>query len=327
MIASDPFSQHYAPLLKNTYDVVDRIVINAYFGLAGSGGGFRKWWIDLHGTTDNLDDAHLMRMAGRFSRRVRGWAKKNDVPVIYCTSGDRKHQIAEEHLPSDPNFRGIFAVLVYRVPASVWHVLRFPSGGFHLKKKEPMPCVYHYSFQIIDPEWGHMAIQISGHPPFRATVMLNGHEYTACQARRIGLTFVKEGNCFTEVSDAAALARVADTLRTETAIERLRQVCERWIYTCLAFGLSLEEQKRSDFRYRYSIFQVEYSRNLLFRNGHHMEQVFHGVVDRTRSPRHPKSRQCRPSRLKAQSVKSSEPQHPPESELMSRPAVTRRRPP
>ena len=40
MIAPDPFCQYYAPLLENTYDVLDRIVVNAYFALACGGGGF-----------------------------------------------------------------------------------------------------------------------------------------------------------------------------------------------------------------------------------------------------------------------------------------------
>jgi len=283
MLGLDAFTRKHAPLLDNSYDVVDRIVINGYFGMGCAPGGFRQWWQDLHGTCDNLDDTHLMRMAGRFSRRVRGWAKANNIPVIDCKEGQRKHRIAEEHIPADPNFRGIFAVIVSRLSAPVWQVLRFPSGGFHIKRKEPLPFVNHYFFHIIDEHWGHVTIAICGHPPFKAMIMLNGHEYVACRARRDGLTFVKEGNCFTEVSDATRLAQIADSLRTSSAIGHLRQVCERWIYRCLCFGLSFEEQKRSRFHYRYSVYQMEYSRNLLFRNGLHMQSVFDGVIDRSRS--------------------------------------------
>jgi hypothetical protein len=123
---------------------------------------------------------------------------------------------------------------------------------------------------------------MSGHAPFPAQVMLNGHEYVARQARRARIDFAQDGNCFTEVSNAAALAQVADSWRSPTTIGRLRLVCERWIYQCVCFGLSFAEQKKSGFRYRYSVYQVEYSRNLLFANGHHREQVFQGVIDRTR---------------------------------------------
>jgi hypothetical protein len=125
---------------------------------------------------------------------------------------------------------------------------------------------------------------MSGHPPFPAQVILNGHEYVAAAARAAGIGFVKEGNCFTGIADPQGLAQVADTLSQHAAIGRLGQVCERWIYSaCLCFGLDLAEQDMSGFRYAYSVYQAEYSRNLLFRSGGQMEDLFDRVLDRTRS--------------------------------------------
>jgi hypothetical protein len=47
--------------------------------------------------------------------------------------------------------------------------------------------------------------------------------------------------------------------------------------------LGLADQERSGFRYGYSVYQAEYSRNLLFRSGGQMEDLFDRVLDRTRS--------------------------------------------
>jgi hypothetical protein len=114
-------------------------------------------------------------------------------------------------------------------------------------------------------------------------VILNGHEYVACQARKAKISFTKEGNCFTHISDAAGLAKIADTLSGQRTIGRLSQACERWIYTtCLCFALDLDEQKRSGFHYQYSNYQVEYSRNSIFEIGGHMDQVFQALIDRSR---------------------------------------------
>ena len=113
---------------------------------------------------------------------------------------------------------------------------------------------------------------------------MNGHEYVACQARRAGIGFTKEGNCFTTISDAADLAKIAETLSEQRTIGRLSQVCERWIYMCVCFALDFDEQKRSGFRYQYSNYQIEYSRNLVFEVGGHMEQVFQALIDRSRAP-------------------------------------------
>ena len=120
---------------------------------------------------------------------------------------------------------------------------------------------------------------VGGHPPFAAQVILNGHEYVAAQARKAGIGFTKQGNCFTRVADPAGLAQVADTLSHPATIGRLSQVCDRWIYSaCLCFGLDLDEQARSGFRYEYSVYQAEYGRNLIFKVGAQMEKVFDRIV-------------------------------------------------
>jgi len=282
---ADDFCGRYGDLLTGSYDCVDRIVLNAFFPMGHNPGGFRAWWRRWHdGCDDDLDNTHLMRMAGRFARRVKAWGQANDVPVIYCKAGERKHRIAEEHLAAHPPARpGVFLVLAAKAPARVWEVSRTAGGAIaNLAKKTSY--VNHYSFHIMDPAWGHVTIKMSGHPPFPAQVILNGHEYVAAAAAAAGVGFVKEGNCFTEIADPQRLAQVADALPQPAAIGRLGQVCDRWIYTaCLCFGLDLAEQGLSWFRYSYTVYQAEYSRNLLFRSGAQMEDLFDRIIDRTRS--------------------------------------------
>lgn len=82
---TDLFSERCGDLLTGSFDCVDRIVLNAYFSLGHSPGGFRVWWRRWHGDSDEqLDNAHLMRLAGRFARRVRASAQAHGIPVIDC---------------------------------------------------------------------------------------------------------------------------------------------------------------------------------------------------------------------------------------------------
>ena len=234
--------QRYGDLLYGSYDCVDRIVLNAYYPLGHNPGGFRTWWRRLHGDDAQLDNAHLMRMAGRFARRVRASAAAHGIPVIDCKRGERKHEIAEEYLATHRVDRGVFLIFVARAVAPVWEVTR-SAGGVLCNLVKKRAFVNHYSFHILDPEWGHLTIKMSGHPPFGAQVILNGHEYVAAAARAGGLGYVKEGNCFTRIADPAGLAQIADTLSQPATIGRLAQVIDRWIYTaCLCFGLDLAEQ-------------------------------------------------------------------------------------
>ena len=147
-----------------------------------------------------LDNAHLMRLAGRFSRRVRAFGTAHGIPVIDCTREQRKHRIAEDYLREHDVRPGVFLVLVARAPATVWGVKRSAAGVvLNLAKKQAF--VNHYWFHLMDTTWGHVTIKMSGHPPFPAQVILGGHEYVACQAQGAGVGFTKEGNVFTAVPD------------------------------------------------------------------------------------------------------------------------------
>jgi hypothetical protein len=282
----DQLSALYSNILEGSYDCVDRVVLNAYFGMGQTGGGFRIWWRELYGSEENLDENHLIRMAGRFSRRLRAWAKDNNIPMIYCSPGEDKHKMAEEHLATHEIKPGVFMILVSKAPALIWEAHMTATGKLgQLVPKKPWPYVNHYSFHILDPDWGHLTIKMSGHPPFGAQIILNGHEFVACQAKNAGIGFTKQDNCFTKIASPEELAQVADTLSQSETAGLLRQLCERWIYTaCLCFALDLEEQKRSVFSYSYSVFQMEYSRNLQFQSGGQMEQVFQALIDRSRWP-------------------------------------------
>jgi hypothetical protein len=282
----DQLSTLYSDLIEGSYDCVDRVVLNAYFSMGQSGGGMRSWWRALYGSDENLDDTRLMRMAGRFSRRLRAWAAANNVPVVYSSPGERKHDIATQYLSIRERKPGLFLILVSKAPALVWEARKSGTGKLgQLAPKQPWPYVNHYSFHILDPDWGHLTIKMSGHPPFGAQVILNGHEYVACQAQKTGTEFTKQENCFTAIPKLAELAKVADTLSHKRTAGRLRQLCDRWIYTtCLCFALDRKEQKRSAFHYQYSVFQIEYSRNLLFHSGREMDRIFQALIDRTRGP-------------------------------------------
>jgi len=56
---ADDFTERYRDLLTGWYDCVDRIVLNAYYPMGSTAGGFRTWWRRLIG--------------GLTPRRMRCW--------------------------------------------------------------------------------------------------------------------------------------------------------------------------------------------------------------------------------------------------------------
>lgn len=273
------FSEHYADLLEGQYDCIDRIVLNAYYPKLLSGGGLRDWWRQLKGDDSDLNTAALMRMAGVVSQRVQAYCKKNDMPFVHYQTGERKHEDATKLLPLDASFEGIFAIFCSRATSLLWEVREFGNGKIDIRRKKKASLVNHYYFHIKDKQWGHVCMRMCAHPPFSCNIILNGHEWVGNHRQTAGLAVTKESNCFTLYNDGEKLSQIADTLKHQGQLEK---VCQRWIYSCLWFALDYEAQKKTGFSYKFSVYQVEYSRNFLFKRGRQLDDVYQQIINLTR---------------------------------------------
>jgi uncharacterized protein (DUF1330 family) len=72
--------------------------------------------------------------------RIRGYAKAQNIPVIDCPAGQRKHDLAEEYLAKTMVTQGLFLVLVGRA-SSLMKCSSIPlpraSGGSHPRRPAP----------------------------------------------------------------------------------------------------------------------------------------------------------------------------------------------
>ena len=155
-----------------------------------------------NGSDEDLDSAHLMRMAGRFARRDSRYGMQqrttetSDRRALFAGTSSRLWMLSGLGGPSEGHGVGRSR----------------SKQGVICNLEAKRPFINHYSFHIIDPEWGHITTKMAGHPSFGPQIILNDHEYVGCRAWQQKIRFTKEGNCFTLISKPAELAKVADTL-------------------------------------------------------------------------------------------------------------------
>src|SRR5215470_3980770 len=225
-MTSQRMSQIYCPALTTVWIA---FACASYFPLGQTSGGLLTWWNQLFPNTQ-LSEQRLRKLAGDFARRVHAFARKHKIRLRYFAIGDKtKHAQAEKLRPTDPKFRGMFAIFVAKAPALVWQAKNNPAGKVVLRRPKNWRLVYHYHFHILDPQWGHLSIKMSGHPPFGLQISLNGHEWVQRQAQKQAISWVKEGNCFVGGSDLAGLNRLAQQLDGARGLARLAQVVDRWV--------------------------------------------------------------------------------------------------
>jgi len=66
---------------------------------------------NLNGDDSHLDDKHLRDMAGTCSRRFNAFCARQGIAIIGAGTRERKHELAEPHVPKDPTFGGLFVVI------------------------------------------------------------------------------------------------------------------------------------------------------------------------------------------------------------------------
>src|SRR5664279_2327998 len=92
---ADDLSERYGDLLTESYDCVDRIVLNAYYPMGHGPGGFRVWWRfmlmavpknTLHADSATGQEIHLQHLAVKLNhtaweRRACGYRQQR-IPYL-----------------------------------------------------------------------------------------------------------------------------------------------------------------------------------------------------------------------------------------------------
>jgi len=166
----------------------------------------------------------------RFARRIRGYAKANNVPVVNCSAGERKHDIAEDYLAR---------TTIAGACSSSWsagHRRRCGMSAPIITSREAADALCQTTIvHILDAEWGQS--------PLRSAAILRSPRKNHAKRPRVCSLpgnararhhFSKQGNCFNPCLSPRTLAKIAETLSEQRTLGRLSQLCDRWIYsTCL----------------------------------------------------------------------------------------------
>jgi hypothetical protein len=127
----------------------------------------------------------------------------------------------------------------------------------------------HNYFYIRDEVLGPMVMRVATFFPFQTTYYLNGHNYIEQELNRSKIAFRKNDNAFLAVDDVAALQAVADRLSPEIIRKRL----DYWTFV-LGPKFSDKERKKINLSRFYSIAQIEYCRNFIFKRNFPIHKLF-----------------------------------------------------
>jgi len=274
----ETFARLFGSLLAFIYHCFDRIVILGHLPLLTRPENIVYFFRDVHGVGAITKEV-LRQRTQDYNRWVEAYAERRKIPVEWAEKGVRKEDYVRPHLRrvERENRFGVYFIFKSLEVGTTFRSAapRFPTDDPNYRILSRTRCRFtHYYFYIRDEVLGPMAMCVASFLPFQITYYLNGHHFIERELLHRGIGFRKDDNAFLWVADPEALQESAD--RLSAAILRKRLNYWSWL---LGPKFSKRDREAINLSRHYSIQQVEYCRNLIFRRNFPIHKLYERSCD------------------------------------------------
>jgi hypothetical protein len=269
----ETFAKLFERFLVFVYHCFDRIVIQGYLPLLTRPAHIVHFFRDVHGQYP-ITPQVLAKRTSEYRAWVEAYARNHKVPLQKHEKGKSMEDQVRPYLRrmESRNHHGVYFIFTSMEMGSTFHskMPMFPTDDPDYRIIRRVPSRFlHYYFYIRDPVIGPLAMCVGTYLPFQTTYYLNGHNFMEIELRRQGVTFRKEDNSFLATSDPKALQAAADKLSASIIEKRLNYWS--WLLTP---KFSDKDRKAVNLSRKYSINQIEYCRNFIFRRNFPIHKIF-----------------------------------------------------
>jgi hypothetical protein len=192
----------------------------------------------------------------RIRERAEQLAAEQGARIEYIAKAHiRKEEVVAKVLAARGEHPGLVHVISAMEACESYQPWHDKASGKTYLKPDSGKCL-HYYFYFIDEKLGLCYLRVPTWCPFRLQFYCNGHSWLARKLAAAGIQFTLADNAFVQVADIERAQALADSLTPEELHRRLDRYAERLCPVGEVFGQ----------RYHWSLMQVEYSTDLIFRS-------------------------------------------------------------
>src|SRR5712691_6570661 len=267
------FTRLFGDLLALVYHCFDRIVIHGYLNGLSRPEQVVHFFRQVLGLAV-VDKEVLSQRTNDYQNWVEAFACNHRIPIQWAEKGVRKEEYV---LPALRRMEKTNAYGVYFIFKSMElgrtfriSVPKYPTGDPNYRILAHQRSRFtHYYFYIRDEVLGPVILRVASFFPFHATYWLNGHSFIEQELQRANIGFRKDDNAFLAVDDVAALQAAADRLSPQI----IRKQLDYWTFI-LGPKFSKRERSQMNLSRFYSMAQIEYCRNFIFKRHFPIHKIF-----------------------------------------------------
>jgi hypothetical protein len=269
----ETFAKLFERFLSFVYHCFDRIVIQGYLPLLTRPEHIVHFFRDVHGQYPITPEV-LAKRTPEYRAWVEGYARNHKIPILQAEKGVSKEDAVGPYLQrmERRNQHGVYCIFRGMEMGSTFssRMPKFSTDDPDYRIIRRVPSRFlHYYFYIRDPVIGPLSMCVGTYLPFQTTYYLNGHNFIEIQLRQQGVAFRKDDNAFLSTADPKALQAAADKLSAAIIEKRLNH----WSWL-LCPKFSEKDRKAVNLQREYSINQIEYCRNFIFKRHFPIHKIF-----------------------------------------------------
>lgn len=274
----DTFTKLFGSLVAFVYHCFDRIVILGYLPLLTRPENIVHFFREVHQVSPITKEV-LRARTDDYVRWVESFARNHKIPIEWAGKGVRKEDYVRPRLQKmerEARFGVYFILKSMEVgPSFRISLPKYPTKDPNYRIVAPQKSRYrHIYFYIRDPVVGPMAMCVGTFLPFRISYWLNGHSFIERELLNKKVAFRKDDNAFLSTSDPQALQAAADRLSAAIIRKRL----DYWTFL-IGPKFSKKDRHAVNLSRQYSIQQIEYCRNLIFRRNFPIHKLYERSCD------------------------------------------------
>jgi hypothetical protein len=269
----ETFTKLFGSLLLFVYHCFDRIVINGYLSNLSRPEQVVYFFRQVLGIPVVSKEV-LSQRTNDYRNWVEAFARNHGIPIEWAEKGVRKEDYVLPALRrmEKKNAFGVYFVFRSMEQGRTFRISvpKFPTNDpNHRILAHQSSRFTHYYFYIRDEVLGPIIVRMASFFPFHATYYLNGHSFVERELMRGKVGFRKDDNAFLAVDVVAALQTAADRLSPQI----IRKQLDYWT---LILGPKFSKKERSQMGLSrfYSIAQIEYCRNFIFKRHFPIHRIF-----------------------------------------------------
>jgi hypothetical protein len=195
-------------------------------------------------------------------------ARENGLTVQYMrNTKTRKEEVVAQALAARGEAPGLVAILSALETCPSYEARFDKRTGRTSLRPDRAKCL-HYYFYFIDEVFGLCFMRVSTWCPFGVQAYFNGHNVLAAKLRKAGIAYSMLDNAFTDIADWAAAQKLADESDTRVLHDTLDKYARQFCPAIIELEMA----------YRWSLTQVEYSTDIVFRKQSELRPIYDALV-------------------------------------------------